>query len=85
MNMHAIEVLEEARLGAEAGPIKGTAAVRLALSWLSLNKVAEGWQVDSYWAALTKPPTAHGMAAYVRTRDMKICVDRWRTVVSGKG
>lgn len=82
MNRHAIEVLEAARLAAEKVPAKPSAEVRLALSWLTFNKVAEGWQAEKYWEALTKMP-AHGMADYVRDRDMQIYIDRWRKVAMG--
>ena len=82
MNLHAIEVLDAARLSAQAAPIKATPEVRLALSWLTINKVAEPWQVKRYWEALTKREV-HGMADYVRTRDMLIYVERWKRVLAG--
>lgn len=82
MNLHAIEILDGAKDAASAAPIKGTSAVRLALSWLVINHVAEGWQVDRYWEAMTKTPPG-GMADYVRHRDMQIYVDRWKKVAAG--
>lgn len=81
MNRHAIEVLDAAREAAKDKPIKPTPAVRLALSWLTLNKIAEGFQVERYWEALTKTPP-HGMADYVRDRDMQIYIDRWTKVAA---
>lgn len=84
MNIQAIEVLDAAKGEAEPAPIKGTSAVRLALSWLVLNKIAEIWQVDRFWEAMTKTPPG-GMADYVRHRDMQIYIDRWRKVASGEG
>lgn len=81
MNLHAITVLEAAEAQAKEGPIAGTAAIRLALSWLAANKVAELWQVENFWKALTvqrDPP--HGMYDYCRQRDLRICIDRWKSV-----
>jgi hypothetical protein len=41
MDAHAVVVLEVAQAEAQAEPIKGTPAVRLALGWLVLSGVAE--------------------------------------------
>lgn len=80
MNIHAIAVLEDAAQKAEIEPIKPTPAMRLALSWLTLNRVADRWQVDAFWTAATKPyknpDDPH--ADYMRNRDMRIMIDAWK-------
>lgn len=83
MNRLAIDVLEAARDQGEKEPIKPGPEVRLALAWLSLNGIAEEWQVKQYWTALTKPPFDDNMGPYCRARDMTICVTRWKVVASG--
>ena len=91
MHEHAIAVLEAAAEEAQAGPIDAQPAVRLALYWLLVSRVAEVWQARSFWEALTEPlpqvagGEPHFLSVYCRTRDMALCLDRWRNVASGGG
>lgn len=80
LNRLAIDVLAAAAASAEAAPISPEPSVRLALAWLSWNRVAEGWQVETFWKALTKPASPHGMEEYCRVRDLNLVMNRWRKV-----
>lgn len=84
MNRFAIDVLEDACNRAQAVPVAPSPTIRLALAWLSLSGVAEGWQVERFWTCLTKPPGDHGMDPYCRTRDMAIYLNRWKVVAQGR-
>lgn len=55
------EVLDAARDAAQDKPITPGPAVRLALCWLTLNKIAERFQVEPYWEARAMTaPHGHG-------------------------
>ena len=83
MTRHALDILKSAQEEAAVDPVRGTPAMRLALSWLVMDGVAEAWQATSFWLAATKPPEApdRPLALYVRQRDMQIYIDRWERVV----
>lgn len=85
MNRLAIDILDAAATEAETTPIPANPSLRLALAWLSINGVAEDWQIEKFWACITKPPGSHGMAPYCRTRDMQIYLSRWKLVAGKRG
>jgi hypothetical protein len=86
MHEHAIAVLEAAEAEAQAAPIEAPPAVRLALSWLLMSRVAKPWQVRSYWEALTgavedENGQPRWLSVYCRKRDMSVMLERWRADV----
>lgn len=58
-------------------------AVRLALAWLSINGIVEGWQIERFWTCLTKSRGTHDMDPYCRTRDVQIYLNRWKLMAGG--
>lgn len=80
MNRFAVEILEAAERDAKDEAIRPGVEVRLALSWLVVNRIAEVWQADLFWKALTIPPLVPdvGMSAYCRRRDMFTAIGAWK-------
>lgn len=80
MNRFAVEILEVAERNAKDEAIRPGVEVRLALSWLVVNRIAEVWQADLFWKALTIPPLVPdvGMSAYCRRRDMFTAIGAWK-------
>lgn len=76
MNRFAIEILEEASAAARKVPIKPTPAVRLALAWLSINRVVTRDEIDAYWGCLTRPPQPNDNDGYCRSRDLTVFINR---------
>jgi len=80
MTQYAIAVLESAVAEAQDSPVPPSPAVRLALSWLTLEGVAQAWQVQIFWTALTKTPEnpERMLTQYIRLRDMQTYLDAWK-------
>src|SRR5436190_21616989 len=48
LTRHALAVIARAVEDAQAGPIKPTPGIRLALGWLSFQRLAEPWRVEQF-------------------------------------
>ena len=82
MTQHALAILDAAVKEAESGPIEPTPAIRLALSWITVQGLTEPWQVDEFWHWLRHPvedPT-QPQAEYCRQRDLRLPVEAWRRI-----
>jgi hypothetical protein len=84
MNRFAIEVLSEASAAAGKVPLKPSPAVRLALAWLSINRVVTRDEIDAYWVCLTKPAQPADNDGYCRSRDLTMFVNRCRFLAGQK-
>lgn len=83
MTLQAIKVVEAAESEARENPITMTPAIRLALGWLLLDRVAEYWQASEFMRRLKSPPDPSNgpQANYCRQRDMGIYLEAWRREV----
>lgn len=80
MHGHALAVLEVAEASAHDGPIEPQPAIRLALSWLVISKVAKLANAIEFWNLLTQSTTDpdRWIDHYTRRRDLRIYLRSWK-------
>ncbi|PNU05797.1 hypothetical protein A8V01_14615 [Novosphingobium guangzhouense] len=76
LNQLAITAVEQASEAAFKEPIQAGPGVRLALAWLSLNRVVPEQEIADFWLNLTKPARPGDADGYCRSRDLTVFVNR---------